>query len=346
MQMLKSRRSSRTVALSLLLILFALGMPQCTLAQSTRIAFVGNQSGTWQLYTVNPDGSGMTQITNLPSTDFDQWLPDFSPDGTQIVFCYGQGPSGGNATTEVYVMNVDGTNMVPLTNDGLYDCAPRWSPDGSHIIFVRTDPVSFMTVVTTMLPDGSQMTPLTSRFWLAFRSGYSPDMSRIFYESMQGGFVSMLWGMNADGSNQTRLTPASLRAGDIAVSPDGKHLAFNSSQNSPGFPSPRIFTVNVDGTHIRQLTHGGRQVHDFLPNYSPDGTKIVFDSDRMNTPGTLDLFTMNADGSNITRIATGITVGGCPDSNCVSAAWGRVPATKAAARNGHVETRQINPLKR
>ena len=315
---------STTLVSLLLLVVLAAAYATPAVVQNTRIAFVGNQSGSWQLYTVNPDGSGMTQVTNLDATDFDQWVPDFSPDGKQIVFCYGHGPSSGNAQTEIYVMNADGSNLVQLTHDGLYDCAPRWSPDESHIIFVRTDPVSFQTVVTTMLPDGSQMTSLTSQFWIAFRSGYSPDMQHIYFESQQSGFVSVLWAMNADGSNQTRLTTASLRAGDIAISPDGKHLAFNSYQNSPVGP-PRIFTVNVDGTDVRQLTHGGPKASDLMPNYSPDGTKIVFTSDRMNTPGTLDLFTMNSDGSHLTRIATGITVGGCPDGNCVSPAWGRTP---------------------
>lgn len=326
MQTHKSRRRSWPTITLLLVLIFAAITPLRMLAQDSRIAFVGNQSGSWQLYTVNPDGSVMSQITNMAPTDFDQWLPDFSPDGKQIVFCYGQGSSAGNAVTEIYVMNMDGSNVVQLTHDGLYDCAPRWSPDGSHIIFVRTDPVSFQTVVTTMLPDGSQMTPLTSRFWLAFRSGYSSDMKHIFFESMQGGFVSVLWGMNADGTDQTRLTPAGLRAGNIAVSPDGQHIAFNNNQNSPGVLPNRIFMMNVDGTHVRQITQGGGpQAHDYMPNYSPDGTRIVFSSDRMNTPGTLDLFTMNADGTNLTRIASGITVGGCPDSNCISPAWGLTP---------------------
>ena len=46
-----------------------------------KIVFVGNQSGTWQLYTVNGDGSGLKQITHMPSTGFELWLPAFSPDG-------------------------------------------------------------------------------------------------------------------------------------------------------------------------------------------------------------------------------------------------------------------------
>jgi Tol biopolymer transport system component len=64
---------------------------------------------------------------------------------------------------------------------------------------------------------------------------------------------------------------------------------------------------------------------DVYPNYSPDGAKIVFASDRMSSDGSLDIFTINADGSNLTRIATGVTVGGCADKNCVTPAWGRRP---------------------
>jgi hypothetical protein len=60
-------------------------------------------------------------------------------------------------------------------------------------------------------------------------------------------------------------------------------------------------------------------------NFSPDGTKIVFESDRMSTDHSLDVFTVNTDGSGLTRIATGVTVGGCADTNCVNPAWGKKP---------------------
>jgi len=72
---------------------------------------------------------------------------------------------------------------------------------------------------------------------------------------------------------------------------------------------------------ISRLTHS-RGHHDLDASYSPDGTKIVFASDRLSSNASLDLFTMNADGSNIKRVATGLTVGGCPDQNCVTPSWG------------------------
>jgi hypothetical protein len=59
--------------------------------QNGKIVFVSNWSGSWPLYTIDPDGTDLAQITNLAGTDFDSWLPSFSPDAKQIAFCY---PSG------------------------------------------------------------------------------------------------------------------------------------------------------------------------------------------------------------------------------------------------------------
>ena len=78
--------------------------------------------------------------------------------------------------------------------------------------------------------------------------------------------------------------------------------------------------------------------HDVLPYYSPDGTRIVFGSDRMSTEGTLDLFAINADGSGLTRIATGITVGGCVGKNCVSTPPG------AGSRSGPSSAHRCNGI--
>src|SRR5215831_11198266 len=107
-------------------------------ADDSRIAFVGNQGGSFQLYTMNPDATHIVQITNLAATDFESWMPDFSPDGKRLTFCYG--PSAETGPIEIYAMSVDGSDLVQLTNDGLFDCAPHWSPDGSHILFFRAKP--------------------------------------------------------------------------------------------------------------------------------------------------------------------------------------------------------------
>ena len=96
-----------------------------------KIAFQASYSGSMQIYTVNPDGTDLFQVTNLPATSnvFALW-PDFSPDGKRIVF-----PHDMTGALELYVVNPDGTNLTQITHDGRDHVEPRWSPDGTHIVF-------------------------------------------------------------------------------------------------------------------------------------------------------------------------------------------------------------------
>lgn len=287
-----------------------------------RIAFVGNQNGSFQLYTMNPDGSDMIQITNLAPTLFETWVPDFSPDGKRITFCYGVFDPFGNVSTEIYVINTDGTNLVQLTHDGRFDCAPRWSPDGASIVFARQSTRTGQLVVATMRPDGTNVKTLSTDLWGIFRSGYTPDGSHIVWETQQAGFDSVLWIMNADGTGQNRLTQAPLKAGEPSA-PSSDSVVFMSNQNTSSVLPNVIYRSKLDATDLHQLTQPVGDSHDVFPNFSPSRQRIVFASDRSSSDGSLDIFTMNGDGSNLQRIATGVTVGGCADKNCVSPAWGR-----------------------
>jgi Tol biopolymer transport system component len=83
-----------------------------------------------------------------------------------------------------------------------------------------------------------------------------------------------------------------------------------------------IFAANLNGTDRQRLTHPPKDKTDIPWGYSPDGTKIVFVSNRMSSNQSLDLYKANSDGTHIQRIASGLTVGGCPDGNCVTPSWG------------------------
>ncbi len=299
-----------------LAVLFTSASAQATFpGQNGQIVFSANPAGSVQIYTINPDGTGMAQITNLPATAQTGLIPIFSPDGRRILFSYAQG----SANPNLYVINADGTGLTQLTFDGL-STAGRWSPDGSRIVFGRTSTLSGTGVIATMRADGSGgESVLTNVIWGAYWPVYTPDGKHIVYYSTEGGFLEKVWIMNADGSNQTPLTPAALELFPGDVSPDGR-LVSMWNHNSTSLPTS-IFAMNIDGTDIRRLTNSGGH-HDLYPVYSPDGTKIVFASDRLSSDTSLDVFTMNADGSNIQRIATGLTVGGCPTQQCVTPSWG------------------------
>ena len=296
--------------------------------ENGKIVFVGNQSGTWQLYTINPDGSDTTQITNLPPTVLELWLPFFSPDGRRILFGHdspekpckaGVFPPAG--CVDLFVVNADGSDLTRLTNDG-ESFLGRWSPDGTSIVFSRISPQTSEPVVATLKLGSNKVTELTSKFWQSVIPVYTPDGTKIAFASQLNGLVSAVWVMNPDGSNQRRLTNAPLEGGPFDISPDGKRILLINHENTPRLND--IFTMDLDGGHLTKLTDT-QAAHNVPGTFSPDGKTIVFSSDRFSADFSLDLFTMNADGSNAKRIASGLTVGGCPDGNCVDPSWGPKP---------------------
>jgi TolB protein len=150
---------------------------------------------------------------------------------------------------------------------------------------------------------------------------YTPNGRHIVFFSGTGGLISAVWIMNSDGSDKRRLTAPALEGFAYDVSPDGHHIVLNDHQSTPRPTS--IFVMNLNGTHLTRLTNHGK-AHDGQASYSPDGSKIVFTSDRGRSSGALDLYIMSRDGSHVKRITRGLTVA-CPDINCATPTWGAKP---------------------
>jgi len=112
--------------------------------------------------------------------------------------------------------------------------------------------------------------------------------------------------MNSDGSNQTRLSnfPDSVRP---HWSPDGTKIIFHNPVD--------VYVINADGTNLLNLTNGaGGNVGGVEPAWSPDGSKIAFSSDRVDpTHYNYEIYVMNADGSNQTRLTYSAAYDTSPD---------------------------------
>lgn len=103
-----------------------------------------------------------------------------------------------------------------------------------------------------------------------------------------------------DGTEVTRLGDRDQRDLASSWSPDGGRIAFFVGEGVDGVEgvdetSAGISTMAADGTDVRRLTDGGGQWIDAFPSFSPDGSRIVFQSDRT---GTGEIYVMDADGSN------------------------------------------------
>ena len=107
--------------------------------QNGKITFSGRlpEDANNEIYTMNPDGTGLTRLTDAPGDDMD---PSWSTDGTKLVFVSQRDAdleTCAFACTEIYSMNADGTGQTRLTTTpGAGELVPAWSPDGTQIAFV------------------------------------------------------------------------------------------------------------------------------------------------------------------------------------------------------------------
>jgi Tol biopolymer transport system component len=271
------------------------------------IAFESNQSTQnlerdQEIFAMNPDGTGLTNLTNNSVPDVD---PAWSADGRQIAFmCQRNG-----GATEVCKMDANGSNQVQLTNDpGQSFWNPTWSPDGTKIAFSNFDCSGNIYVMNA---DGTGQRQLASRGCLP---DWSPDGNQIVFASFRDNDNEEIYKMNADGSGQTRLTNDTRQDGHDtsrndtapAWSPDGNQIVFQSK----GEPTEtgnvyEIYKMNADGSGETRLTANPTApsfngIFDFAPDWSPDGKQIVFQSNRTMNSGLFrndEIYVMNADGS-------------------------------------------------
>jgi Tol biopolymer transport system component len=110
--------------------------------------------------------------------------------------------------------------------------------------------------------------------------------------------------MNADGSDQRRITRNSYRDSQPKWSPDGKKIAFVSDRDG----DDEIYIMNTNGWFQRRITRN--EFSDWDPSWSPDGKKIAFVSDRDDL--LLEIYVMNADGSDVRRLTDNSSFDTCP----------------------------------
>jgi Tol biopolymer transport system component len=313
-------------------------IPADTITFQSRRALDGSDAANlvFDVWTNNPDGSNPVPLTKLiVASSFD---PTYARDGSKIAFSSlralnGSDSNNTNFTSNIWVMNADGSSPVPLTKlTAAGSIIPVWSPDGSKIAFlspraldgsdsINTNPTSNVWVMNA---DGSGQTPLTrltATSAFSFAPVWSPDGSKIAFESSRAldGSDSAntnqtfnIWVMNADGSGQTpltRLTATSAISLTPVWSPDGSKIAYVSARALEGSDfatlnsTQNIWVTNADGSNqapLTKLATGGANAA--APIWSPGGDKIFFNSQRLlngsDTSSIVNnIWVVSADGS-------------------------------------------------
>lgn len=201
---------------------------------------------------------------------------------------------------EIYIINVDGSNLQQLTNNSnIDDKYPAVSPDGRRIAFQAKSNAERDSgwEIYVMDIDGRNQTRLTSDSNWDRLPTWSPDGRQIAFISDRGGQFAV-YVMDANGQNVRQATNTGERDGHVSWSVNNQ-LAWNTGGDSS--KTWRIVTSNADGRNLQQVAGNGN----WSPEWSPDGRSIVFVSSRIGGDTNPAIFVMNDDGSNQRLVADG-----------------------------------------
>lgn len=289
--------------------------PGARIGHGTGAKGAGDRSGRGveqsdQVFTINPDSTGETDVSNSDRLDEDV---NWSADGVKLAFdAFGEG-------AQIWSMNADGSAQTDLTNNTDTDAfLPAWSPDGTQVAYSQADPASNSDGIWVMNADGSnqhEVIPPTdipeTGFVENLFPNWSPDGARIAYsrevnDEGQQIDTSQIWVANADGSG----TPQNVSNNadwdeDPNWSPNGAQLAFDKYPGDNDVPA-EIWVMNADGSGAHQVTFP-TDSSDVGAAFSPDGTQIAYESD----PFTIikgernqEIWVVNADGSNDHQVSS------------------------------------------
>jgi Tol biopolymer transport system component len=240
----------------------------------TKIAFRAGMTAAGEIYTMDADGTGLTQLT---SNSFKDYSPAWSPDGSTIAFSSNRNDPHPDTCVELFGCNIDifvmpatGGSPVQVTFDSGADEFPQFSPDG-RLIAYNSDVGGAMAIYTVDL-NTLAVTKLTTDSLQAGDPDWSPDGTKIAFED---DFIfckkpkvcnSDVFVMNADGGRVTQLTRKFGDNYEPAWSPAGDKIVFTHDALRGGKPR-QTYKMNPDGTGVTRITHTNDA--SFTPDWGP-----------------------------------------------------------------------------
>lgn len=241
------------------------------------IAFEAYKGGTFHIWTMRPDGTGLKQITSGHGDDRE---PRISPDGTRIAFASDRAFEG---SYDIWVVEIASGKTTRWTSAPADEFEPAWSPDGKEIAFVSGAGITG-TEIAAATESGKRRTLLTAPPGARFNSpSWAPDGNRIAYEQFAGSkSVLMVSGKQVGKGDDVFPFPATWLAGDrlLYAGNGGIHITSLETGATEDVPFEAQYTLNRPAYPHKRFdfdSTAAKEVKGIVgPALSPSGKQIVF----------------------------------------------------------------------
>lgn len=257
-------------------------IPTATLTTAAEVALTATVDLPTATQTVRPTAT-FTAVPPSATADGNTPVPQPTPlGGGSGQFAFASNRSG---VPQIYLSNIDGSNVTPLTALDSGACQPAWSHDGKLLVFIspcskRADFFETAYVDSSlylMNADGTNITQLTNVPGADFDPAWSPDGRRIAFASMRDG-NKQIYTLDVASLAVTRLTTTEtgIETSQPSWSPDGKMIAYMVKRVG----TYQVWVMDDTGQKNEQLVRSGQTIWDFNPIWSPDGSFLLFSERR------------------------------------------------------------------
>ncbi len=245
-----------------------------------QILYQSNESGKWQIYLMDEDGSNISQITHDKSNNnFINW----SPDNKKIAFV-----SDRTGNEEIFIMDTSGENQKQLTFNKARDIHPYFTPKGDKLFFNSTRDDSTAFEIYSMNIDGTNVQRITSTPDDETCTHLSPKGNKILYLNGSINRISDIYLMDLNTHKAENLTHSDKRDGWPSWFPNGDDIIYSSEEDN----TYKLFIYNLKTKQLKKISNPVYPYYDARANVSTDEKKIVFNRQVDGTKNTIGIYVL------------------------------------------------------